>query len=198
MRVTVLASVAVISLASSSSAQRFTCVQADSILLLGAGPRADLFSAVNRTMACRTTAPAVITSMLRRAIPGTTYDTLAIGAATAFADERLSDSVIVLVRDPAAASDRRLLFLALLTRYTDCRTGLDTSGFGRGEIGGLTTNFHVCGPRERQRLSPTARSRARDTIAWLSKHDPDVRIRALARNVGEKLESWETTLGTAE
>jgi len=172
-------------------AQRYSCAQADSLLLSDGGARRDLFSATNTTLSasCRDGAAAVITRLLRRAGQNTVRDTLARDAARMLhRDESMMDSLIALAKDSTQSADRRTFYMKLLVVHADCNARADDSpGYESRWSVAIAGSFLACVGEFRHPISAAVRGRAREGIAWMGAHDPDTRLRELSRRVAEEL-----------
>ena len=189
-RVMVIAA-AMAGMAAPLSAQRFSCPEAASLLLSDSGARVDLFGATNATLTvwCRESATAVIASMLRRARPNTVRDTLSFAAAYYLRDESMIDSLSTLVQDLGQSTEKRKSYMKLLTLYADCLSRVDDRpGWESRSSVVVFDRRDGCSAIYPVWLTPSAKKRARERVAWMGAHDPDAPLRELSRRAAEDLE----------
>lgn len=183
----VLLAASMLALPARLSGQRMSCAHADSVLRSDERRRQDRIEAIGRTIYCPDTRVAAFTVLLRGSRPNSIADTLARLAAWTLLDPRLVDSVAVLSKDARQPRQKRVFYLALLTRYSDCGISVDMSAIDRPMAkvtGGISD---ACGSDDRHALPRADRDRARAAIAWMGEHDPDDRLRQLAAAVSEEL-----------
>jgi hypothetical protein len=140
--------------------QRMSCAHADSVLRSDVRGRQERIDAIGRMLYCPDTRVGTFTALLRRSPSSAVSDTLARLAAWTLLDPRLVDSVAVLSKDARQPRQKRVFYLALLTRYSHCGISLDMSALDRPMAtvtGGITD---ACGSDDRHALPPADRDRA--------------------------------------
>jgi hypothetical protein len=175
------------------SGQRMSCARADSVLRSETRARQKGGEALGALLLnCRDSSVAIVTALLRQLPTRSTGDELAIAGAAALLVPEMLDSVVALSKDAQQSMARRTLYLALLTRYADCRFGLDRDALGRSHSHVIFLQLDACDRDGRHALSFVDRDHALVAIAWISQHDPDGRVRELAREASEEiLYRWE-------
>jgi len=172
-------------------AQITSCNQAQAILLNPSSLRDDLYMAMAKAVRCPGDGPRIIATVLRQATPLSTLDTIARQGAYALLDRRLTDSVRVLATDPTQTTERRTLFLRLLTRYAAANAAVDASQINSQptpsvllavqDAGGVLGTYPP---------DATSRNNARATIHHMSLNDSDATLRKLAGLVYVQLQDY--------
>ena len=189
---TVLALALAVSSPALLAAQRFTCEEANKILISTDSPRLDRFSAGSTILSCGIIAPGVIATALRRARLNSTADTVATTLAMQTFDRRLADSIRVMAVDSSQSTARRMLCLQLLTRYALPGTVVDTEAIGHESLSVLRR--HILWVTEASRPFGTRlilkedRARIVAAIAAMGRQDTDQGLRRLAARVAPELE----------
>jgi len=148
--------------------------------------------AIGKLLYCPDIRVAAFAAILRHSRLNTVSDTLGSLAAYTLLDAALVDSIAVLSKEARQPRERRIFFVGLLTRYSDCWTSADTRAIDRPQATVLGGNLHGCGSDDRQVLPLADRERAWAAIDWMAHHDPDERLRAFAAQVSEELTmNWE-------
>jgi hypothetical protein len=168
--------------------QARTCAHADSVLRSDERGRQERIEAIGKLLDCADTRVSAFTALLRRAQPGSVGDTLGRIATWYLFDPRFVDSVAVLSKDARQSRERRLLYLGLLTRYSDCSTAVDTHALDEPMATVTVGGTDMCGSDDLHPLPAADRDRARAAVAWMGRNDPDDRLRALAAQVSEELD----------
>ena len=169
-------------------AQGMSCSTAQTTLLKKNSTRSELEMAMARMVNCGDLAPGGIVKMLRQVNPRSIADTVARQGAWALLDNRLMDSVRVLAVSANQATERRLFFLRLLTRYAALNAGVNDKAANLADAPSvLFAVHHPGGVVGTNPLTTDGRNRARATIRTMGLQDTDATLRKLAGLVYEEL-----------
>ncbi|HEX7979888.1 MAG TPA: hypothetical protein VF461_14870 [Gemmatimonadaceae bacterium] len=171
-------------------AQQQTCSQATNTLLSTSTSRDSLVIAASTIVHCNDQAARVIASMLRNSVPGSLRDTLARIDARTLMDNRLSDSVAVLAKDPHQSIARRTYFLGLLARYYNPRVSVSTLELNSAVPVVLVPVYHPGVVVNARPITGSSRERVMAAIVYLSTHDGDADIRKLAGLIASQINSY--------
>jgi hypothetical protein len=172
------------------SAQAMTCTQATNTLLSGLTIRDSLVVATSTIVHCNDQGPRVLASMLRNSVPGSLRDTLAMLGARTLMDNRLSDSVAVLAKDPNQSVARRTFFLGLLARYYNPRAAVSTRELNSQVPVVLIPVYHTGAVVGSRPIAGSSRERVMGAIQYVSTHDADASIRKLAGLIASQIVSY--------